>query len=473
MNARFLASIDPNVCPPSVNGIKPFGLFNPRNAALFASLFLFGNAFAVSTENWPQFRGTDSSGVSPQPAPVTWNVESGENIRWQTSIPGLGHACPIVWRDHIYVATAVKPGARPDLKVGLYGDIDSYTEKESHQWRLLCLNKASGKILWDKLAVESVPRSQRHTKASHCNSTPATDGGRVVAFFGSEGLFCFDMDGKKLWQKDLGRLDSGWYVMTNTEWGFGSSPVLHDGKVIVQCDVISEQFLAALDAKDGHELWRVARQEVPTWCTPLVAISKGRTQVIVNGWKQIGGYDFTTGQELWRLKEGGDIPVSSPVLSSDCVILTSGHGRYRPMRAVRLDATGDITPPQIEATNQAIAWSHPRKGNYLATPIVVGGLLWGDLDGVVTCFDTRTGQIHYSERIGGGNEGFTASPVAANGKLYFTGEQGDVFVVPATNQFSVLATNKLGGLCLSTPAISEGTLFFRTVEKLVAVGFKK
>jgi len=428
-----------------------------------------GTAFG-STANWPQFRGPNASGVSPQAAPVTWNVDTGENIRWQTPIPGLGHACPIIWRDRIYIATAVKPGSKPDLKIGLYGDIDSYTEKEAHQWRLLCLDKRTGKVLWDKLVLEAVPRTERHTKATHCNSTPATDGKRLVAILGSEGLFCFDLNGREIWRKDLGRMDPGFYVVTNTSWGFGSSPVLHDGKVVVQCDVLSEQFLAVFNANNGRELWRTRRDEVPTWSTPIVATHAGRTQVIANGWKQIGGYDFATGRSLWQLHEGGDVPVASPILAGDFVILTSAHGKNRPMRAVRLDATGDITPPEIGATNQAIAWSHPRGGDYLQTPIVIGNLLWGSLDSIVTCFDVRTGKVQYSERIGDGAQGFTASPVCAGKNIYLTGERGEVFVLPASEQFSVLATNTLGGICLSTPAISEGTLFFRTTEKLVAIG---
>jgi outer membrane protein assembly factor BamB len=420
--------------------------------------------------NWPQFRGPNADGVSPDPAPVTWNVESGENVRWQTPIPGLGHACPIIWKNRIYLATAVKPGAKPDLKIGLYGDIDSYTEKESHQWRLLCLDKQSGKVVWDKPVLETVPRTERHTKSTHCNSTPATDGKHLVAILGSEGLFCFDLSGKQIWHKDLGRMDPGYYVVTNTSWGFGSTPVLHDGKVIVQCDVLSEQFLAVFNANNGQELWRTRRDEVPTWSTPIVAASKGRTQIIVNGWKQIGGYDFATGRSLWQLREGGDVPVASPILAGDFVILTSAHGKARPMRAVRLNATGDITPPEIGATNQAIVWSHARAGDYLQTPIVVGDLLWGSLDGIVTCFDVHSGEVRYSERIGDGTQGFTSSPVAAGGKIYLTVERGDVFVLPATEHFSVLATNTLGGICLSTPAISGGALFFRTTEKLVAIG---
>jgi outer membrane protein assembly factor BamB len=428
---------------------------------------------SAATVNWPQFRGPHASGVSPDPAPVIWNIDTGSNVRWQTPIPGLGHACPIIWEDHIYIATAIKPGTKPDLKIGLYGDIDSYTETEPHQWRLLCLEKRTGKVLWDKLALETVPRTQRHTKATHCNSTPATDGKRLVAILGSEGLFCFDLDGRELWRKDLGRMDPGFYVVSNTSWGFGGSPVLHNGKVIVQCDVLSEQFLAAYDAVTGKQLWRTSRAEVPTWSTPLVATSVRRTQVVVNGWKQIGGYDLGDGRLLWELHDGGDVPVASPILAGDQVILTSAHGKARPMRAVRLDASGNISPSELGATNQAIAWTHPRQGDYLQTPIVVGQLLWGAMDSIVTCFDVHTGKIHYSERLGDATQGFTASPVAAGGTLYFTDERGEVFVVPASEKFSVTATNKLGGICLSTPAISEGTLFFRTTEKLIAIGARQ
>ena len=444
----------------------------PLTLLFLSSLFCEG--VAAGGVNWRQFRGPQASGISEGAAPLTWNSETGENVRWQTPVPGLAHASPIIWESRLYLTTAVRPGAKPDLKIGLYGDGKSYTEKEPHQWRLLCLDKATGQVLWDKPGHESVPRLERHTKATHCNSTPATDGKRIVAMFGSEGLFCFDMDGQPLWRKDLGKLHAGPYNAPTMQWGFASSPVLHEGKVIVQCDTLSEQFLAVFDAADGRELWRTQRKEVTAWSTPIVAASPGRKQIIVNGWKQIGGYDFDTGRELWRMSGGGDIPVASPILAADFVILTSGHGNYRPMRAVRLNATGDITPPEMGATNQFVAWCHARKGNYLQTPIAVGGLLWGCLDnGVVTCFDLQTGKLYYEERLGNGKEGFSASPVAAGERLYFTGEQGDVFVLAATNTFSVLATNQLGGISLSTPAISEGVLFFRTTEKMLAVGFNR
>jgi outer membrane protein assembly factor BamB len=455
---------------------KTSRLFSLRQTVLVIglaiSLFTF-TAASSPTVNWPQFRGPDGCGVSDTPAPVTWNIETGENVRWQTTIPGLGHSCPIVWQDRLYVTTAVQPGITPELKIGLYGAVDSYAEHDPQQWRLLCIDKVTGKILWDKLKLESIPKSQRHTKASHCNSTPATDGEHIVAIFGSEGMFGFDMNGKQLWRQDLGRMDAGWYVQKNTPWGFGSSPVLHEGRVIVQCDVVSEQYLAAYDVRDGHQIWKTTRKDVPSWCSPLIVSSPKRTQIIVNGWKELGGYDFATGKQLWNLGGGGDIPVPTPILADQLVIFTSAHGPLRPMRAVRLEATGDITPASGDDTSAGVAWSQARKGSYLQTPILVGNLLFGNMDGVLTCFDAKTGEVKYNERIGGGGQGFTASPVAANGKIYYPGEQGDVFVVPATGEFSVLATNKLGGLCLSSPAISEGTLFFRTTGKLVAIGFNK
>src|ERR1041385_1175467 len=264
-------------------------------APVFLLLTCTGLRGATRT-NWPQFRGPQASGVSDSAAtPVTWDADAGRNVRWQQSIPGLAHASPIVWDRRVYLATVVKPGSKPQLKVGLYGAGDSYAEKEPHQWRMLCLDLATGKVLWNKLGHEAVPRLERHTKATQCNSTPATDGQRIVAMFGSEGLFCFDMQGELRWRKDLGRLHAAPHNDHSLQWGFASSPILHDGKVIVQVDTISEQFLAVFDAADGRELWRRPRKETSSWCTPLVATRRGRTQIIANGWQEIGGYDFQTG----------------------------------------------------------------------------------------------------------------------------------------------------------------------------------
>ena len=443
-----------------------------RILGILASVLLMpGTASEAAQTNWPQFRGPNASGTAEGFAtPATWDVVTGRNVLWRTPIPGLAHASPIVWGNRVYVATAVKPG-KAELKVGLYGDIDSVAEREQHQWRLLAFDKATGRLVWDALGHEGLPRQRRHTKASQCNSTPATDGHYIAAIFGSEGLFCFDLSGSLLWRKDLGPMDAGPYTGPSEQWGFGSSPVIHQGRVFVQCDVLSGQFLAAFDLQDGREVWRTPRREVATWCTPTVAEANSRRQILVNGWRHLGGYDLETGEELWRLSGGGDAPVPAPVVAHGLVYLTSAHGNHRPMRAVRLEAAGDITPPEIGQTNAAIAWVHPRQGNYMQTPIVVGERLYGCTDyGLVTGFDARTGRIHFSERLKGPSQGFTASPVAADGKLYFTGELGDVFVLRVGDTFSVLATNRLAETCLSTPAISGGCLFFRTREHLVAVG---
>jgi len=426
---------------------------------------------SAGAANWPQYRGSGARGVDESQAlPTHWNVETGENIRWQTPLPGLAHASPIVWGDRVYVATAVKAG-KADLKVGLYGDITPLEEKEVHQWRLLALDKATGKIVWNSLGREGAPRAKRHPKASPCNSTPATDGNRIVALFGSEGLFCFDTAGKLVWQKDLGPMDSGFYLVPRAQWGFGSSPVITEGKVIVLCDVLTNSFLAAFELADGKEVWRTARKDVPTWGTPTVVETPGRRQIAVNGWHCSAGYDFATGQNLWHLEGGGDIPVPTPLFAHGLIYLTSAHGRYAPMRAVRTDAAGDITPGDPGQTNSAIAWAHARRGNYMQSPIFVGDLLFACTDaGIVTCFDAATGAVNYTQRLSTGGQGLTASPVSDGRNVYFTSEQGVVFAVAAANKYSLAGSNELLGTCLATPAISEGTLFFRTREKLIAVG---
>ena len=432
----------------------------------------FARGAEKTSSDWPQFRGPQASGVAETKTPERWNVETADNIRWQTAIMGLAHASPIIWGNRVYLTTAVRPG-QAALKVGLYGDINSANDQDSHQWRLIAIDKASGKTIWDKLGHEAIPRVKRHTKASHCNSTPATDGRRIVTFFGSEGLFCFDMVGKLAWKKDLGPMDSGYYQVPSAQWGFSASPVIYEAKVVVLCDVQTNSFLAVFALEDGRELWRTPRKDVPTWSTPAIAKVGNATQILVNGWHHSGAYDFATGKEIWRLDGGGDIPVPTPVIAHGLAYFSSGHGRYRPMRAIRLEATGDIAPADPGATNAAIAWAHARQGTYMQTPIVVGNHVYGCLDnGVLTCFDAHTGAISYSERIGNGAEGFTASPVSDGRQIYFASEVGNVYVVPASDKFSVLATNRLNETCMATPAMSEGTLFFRTRSKLIAVGLK-
>jgi outer membrane protein assembly factor BamB len=288
-----------------------------------------------------------------------------------------------------------------------------------------------------------------------------------VAFFASEGLYCYDHDGELLWKRDFGVLDCGAPRQPDYEeyqWGYDSSPVLADGKVIVQCDVQAQSFLTVLDAATGEELWRVERDEDPSWGTPTVHGS----QIIVNGYKHIGGYDLETGAEIWKLVGGGDVPVPTPVVEHDLIYITSAHGPLRPIYAVRVDAEGELSMDPAECEH--MAWSN-RRGVYMQTLLVYGEELYAcNGGGVVTCFDARTGEERYRERLGDGRSGFSGSAIAADGLVYFTSEGGEIHVVRAGSSFERVATNDMGETCMATPALSEGVLFVRTRRHLVALG---
>ncbi len=418
--------------------------------------------------DWPQFRGHRATGVADgQCPPAEWDIESGVNLRWKTRIPGLGLGAPIVAGQRLFLITAVNDEEDPSLKIGLYGAIASVQDDSEHKWLLFCLDQQSGRILWQRQLHQGVPAIKRHTKASHANTTPATDGRSLVALLGSEGLHCYDIDGNLKWKKDLGVLDSGFYMLPGAQWGFGSSPIIYQGRVFIQCDVQQDSFVAAFDLETGDELWRTERDDVPSWGTPTIH-EGDRTQLIVNGYRHSGGYDVLTGNELWRLSGGGDIPVPTPIITHDLIILSSAHGRDNPLRAIRVSASGEIKPND-KGEHEQLAWNNARDGVYMPTPIAYGDYVYAcRINGVLSCYDAKSGERVYRERLGG--DAFTASPVAADGKLYFTGEEGDVYVVRAGNEFELLATNSMNEICMATPAISGGMLFVRTKDHMVALG---
>jgi outer membrane protein assembly factor BamB len=422
--------------------------------------------------NWPSFRGPAASGVADgAEIPTAFSTEKNENIRWKTAIPGLGHSCPIVWGDCVYVTTAISSAGESKLKVGLYGDPTSALEKKvEHSFRVYCLDKHTGKVLWQKEPAKGIPKTLRHPKASHANCTPATDGKNIVVNFGAEGLYCYDLQGSLLWKKDLGVLDAGPFDDPTNGWGFASSPVIHDGKIVIQADTFQNGFLAVLDIADGRELWRTPRKDVCTWGTPAVLKTAERTQIIVNGYKHIGGYDLADGKEVWKLRGGGDAPVCTPIVANDLVFITNAHGPLAPIYAIDTAATGKIAASE-NSSSRYVAWYYPRGGNYMQTPIVYGDLAYFCRDnGVLTCYDAKTGEKHYSERLGKGTTGFTASAVASDGRLFFASEEGDVFVVKAGPKFELLARNSIGEHVMATPAITDGALLVRGEHHLIAVG---
>ncbi len=421
--------------------------------------------------DWPQFRGTSANGVAEGfPLPERWSMADGANIRWKAPVAGLSHSSPVVWGALVCLSTAVAQDKEEALKVGLFGDITPVDDATPLSWEVHCFDKKDGTKRWSAVAHKGVPKIKRHPKGTHANATLATDGRRLVAMFGAEGLFAYDSAGKLLWQKDLGWLDSGFFQVPEAQWGFASSPVIHGDRVVVQADVQKGSFLAAFDSATGRELWRTARNDYPTWSTPTVHSANGRTQVIVNGFRHVGGYDLETGKELWRMKGGGDIPVPTPVVDGGLVIITNSHGPAAPIFAVRVNAIGDISLASGLQTGEYIAWSQQREGAYMQTPIVYRGQLYVCRDtGVLSAYEVATGKRLYQQRLGDGTTGFSASAVAGDGKIYYSSEDGSVLVVKAGPVFEQVAENEMGETLMATPAISEGTLFFRTRTHLVAV----
>jgi outer membrane protein assembly factor BamB len=426
------------------------------------------NAPLAASDNWPSFRGNGADGAGTGSPPATWDVETGENVLFRIAVPGLGHSSPVIWEDRLFLTTAVPEGGEASLKVGLYGDGTPVDGEPAQRFQILAFDKRSGKLLWQHTAFHGTPAIKRHMKASHTNSTPATDGKVLVAFFGSEGLHAYDLDGNPLWNRQFGVLDSGPYDFPTYEWGFASSPIVHDGRVVIQADILSQSFVAVLDAATGEDVWRKPREEVATWSTPAVFPRQGGgSQVVLNGYRHIGGYDFDTGEELWRLEGGGDIPVPTPVRAGDGpILITNAHGRLKPIYAIDPEAEGTLDPD-----HDAMVWFHERLGNYMQTPLVVGDLAYFCYDnGVVTVVDWRTGERLAQKRLGRGASGFSASAVAAGGRIYFNSEVGDVYVIEAGPELNEVAVNELGETLMATPAISEGVIYFRARRHLIAVG---
>jgi outer membrane protein assembly factor BamB len=429
-----------------------------------------------ATLNWPAFRGPEAQGIADGKAVTSWNADSTEgplrNIRWSTSIPGLAHSSPAIWGSKIFVTTAISSSGPAPLKVGLYGDGDPADDNGEQSWVVYCLDKNTGKILWQRVATKNAPKTKRHTKATHANATPVTDGERVIVFFGSEGVYSYDLDGKLLWKKDLGTFDVG-PLGYDLQWGTASSPVLYEDKLVLQCDQKKGSFLVVLSVKDGHEIWRTSREGTSSqnWGTPAVVKAAGRTQIICNGWPYIAGYDFANGKELWRLKSGGDIPVPTPVFSNGLIYVTNSHSGPTPLYAIKPDASGDITPDATSNKSSGLAWYEPHNGAYMQTPLILDGLLYSCSDrGVLKVFDAKSGDLRYTQRLGSGTTGFSASPIAVDSKVFFTSEEGEVYVVKAGAGFELLSKNLLGEIAMASPAFSEDVLYYRTRGRLIAIG---
>jgi len=418
-------------------------------------------------QNWPAFRGADAAGTAAGATPPSrWDVAASTNVAWKTTIPGLGHSSPIVWGDRIYVTTAVAASGRQAVVTGdsSKSGIDPAADMVSHTWRLIAIDRTTGKVLWNRVAYEGEPRLKRHVKASHASATPATDGRSIVALLGTEGLFCFEMNGTLKWRADLGLMDVGLVDDPTYQWGPASSPVIYQDRVIVQNDRHKDSFLAAYDLASGKELWRTAHDEYPSWATPAIVRSGSRTEIVTNSGKYIRGFDPKTGRELWRLSDNlTQVKVPTPIASGDLVIVTGGYPPGgRPIYAIRTGGSGELGP-------QAFAWRTDRGAPYTSTPLLYDGLLYAVTDnGILSAYDPASGQRVYQQRVGNAG-GFSASPVAAGGRIYLSSEEGDIFVVRAGRTFELLATNAMGEIVMATPALSGDMIIVRTLTQLVGI----
>ena len=427
----------------------------------------------VPERQWPGYRGYFASGVlDDADLPAEFDVEKMINIRWKIPVPGMGISSPAIWGDKLFITTAISEEDKAGFKPGLYGDVTPVKDESVHTWKLYCIDKTTGKIIWDRTPHTGVPAIKRHPKSTHANTSVAVDGKFAVVFFGSEGLYCYDFNGNLQWQKNFGVLRSAFFIMKNAEWEFASSPIIHDGKVIIQCDVLENSFLAAYDVKTGKELWKAERDEYPGWCTPNIYYYNGKPYVAVNGFKHRGGYDLETGKEIWRMSGGGDIQIPTPIMGKDLIYFNSAHGKSSPIMAVKTNATGDITLKDDETSNTGVLWYKPRGGSYIHTMLLYRNRLYNvNWNGSVNCLDPLTGKEIYEAKLGQ-TRSFIASPVASDGKIYIVDEEGMIYIIRDGDTFKVLAEIPLNEIFMTAPAITDGMIFFRTQKYLIAAGKK-
>lgn len=406
-------------------------------SAAVISLALFtSSALAAAPEqynrNWPQWRGPAQNGlVLHGDPPLQWAED--KNVKWKVAIPGLGHATPIIWEDKIFVLTAV-PAQDGSKRLA---------------FTVLCLNKQTGQTIWSKVARQDVPHQDIQPTNSHSSGSPVTDGEHLIVSFGSFGLYCFDLGGNLLWEKDLGKVQ--------VTWGDGSSPALVGNIVIVVQDNEEASFIHAFDKTTGKELWKKPRDEKSSWTTPYILTRDNKTQVIVNGATAVRAYDPATGDELWRCSGLGVNVTPMVVVDQNTIYAMSGQ-RTSPMAmAIALGRSGNLTD------TDAVRWKLSRGTPYASSPLLYDGLLYffQHVTPILTCVDAATGQPHFSQQRLEGLTNVYASPIGVNNRVYVTGLDGTTHVLEKSKELKILATNKLDDSFAASPVVVGSELFLR------------
>lgn len=405
---------------------------------VYSLLFLLG--VPAQADNWGHWRGPTGNGVALKAnPPIAWS--DTKNVKWKVPIPGRGSGSPVIWGDQVFVVTAVG-GDGPALA--------------KLQFKLLCLDRQSGALLWQQTATEATPHQGTHATNGFASASPCTDGQHVYAHFGSRGLFCYTLDGKLKWKRE----DFG-HMNTRNSFGEGSSPTLEGDKILVPWDHEGPSYLFALNKLTGQTIWRTERDEPTCWATPLVIQHAGNKQVVLNGETCARAYDLETGKELWRCGGQTDRPAASPVAADGLVFVGSGfRGSY--LGAFHPDGLGDIE------NTKSVAWEIDRDTPDIASPLLSAGRLYfyKGKSGVLSCVDAATGKPHYmGQRIPGLNSIY-ASPIAAGGHVYLTGRSGTTVVIEDADEFKIVSTNSVGETVDATPAPVDNELFIRGEKHL-------
>jgi outer membrane protein assembly factor BamB len=413
-------------------------------------------------DNWHQWRGPLATGVAPKgDPPLKWDEKT--NIKWKVEVPGRGTSTPIVWKDQVFLLTAIDTG-----KAAAPADIPKRDERFDtktkppttyHQFVVLALDRKTGQTRWKQTATEQVPHEGHHPTHSYAAGSPMTDGKFLYVSFGSRGIYCYDLDGKFQWKRDLGRMH------TRFGWGEGTSPVIHGDAVVVNWDQEADSFIACLDAKTGQNRWKLNRDEPTSWATPLVVPHKGKDQVVVNGHKRVRSYDLANGKVIWEC--GGQTlnAIPCPVIRDGMAICMTGY-RGSATRAISLDSTGDVT--------DKVAWRYDRGTPYVPSPLLVGDRLYftqANTD-VLTCLDAVTGKPLVERERLPNLKALYASPVAAADRIYFTGRDGTTVVIKRADKIEILATNRLPEGIDASPAIVGKQLFLRGEKHLYCIEAK-
>ena len=414
---------------------------------------------AADVDGWPRWRGPYDNGVAKGDAPVEFS--DTRNVAWKVKIAGRGFSSPVMWGDRIYLTSAIPLAERPPQpqesgrRGGPGGGSGAGIE---HKFVVICLSRKDGHVIWERTTRSATPHEGYHFRyGSFASNNPVTDGKRVYAFFGSRGMFVFDMDGKPLWQKDFDPM------RMRLAFGEGTAAVVHGDKLILNFDQEQNSHLVVLDPATGKQLWRVPREEESAWSAPLVIDYKGKKQLITSATKRVRSYDLETGKLIWECGGLGPNVIPAPVFEGHVVYVMSGF-RDPNLMAIRLDRTGDLTG------TDAVLWQNKRGNSYTASPVLYEGKLYFVSDnGMLSCLNAKTGEPYYQTRLPKPYN-FKASPVAANGCLYLCTEEGDVLVVKMGEKFEVLATNTFADQSfISTPAIADGQIYLRSQDTLYCI----